>query len=158
MSLENARRDLESRGFAQLIVHHETGIATVQDAAATIGCEENRIAKTLSFLQNDVPVLIVMAGHVKIDNRKYKDRFGVKAKMIQADQVEALIGHQPGGVCPFGIPEGVQVWLDDSLKAFPTTHVACGSLQDELELTPEQLEAASLALGWVAVTKEPTPQ
>ena len=99
-----------------------------------------------------------MAGHVKIDNRKYKDRFGVKAKMIQADQVEALIGHQPGGVCPFGIPEGVQVWLDDSLKAFPTTHVACGSLQDELELTPEQMEAASLALGWGAVTKEPTPQ
>ena len=158
MSLENARRDLESRGFAQLIVHHETGIATVQDAAATIGCEEKRIAKTLSFLQNDVPVLIVMAGHVKIDNRKYKDRFGVKAKMIQADQVETLIGHQPGGVCPFGIPEGVQVWLDDSLKAFPTTHVACGSLQDELELTPEQLETASLALGWVAVTKKPTPQ
>ena len=137
-----------------MIVHHETGIATVQDAAATIGCEEKRIAKTLSFLQNDVHVLIVMV----IDNRKYKDRFGVKAKMIQADQVEALIGHQPGGVCPFGIPEGVQVWLDDSLKAFPTTHVACGSLQDELELTPEQLEAASLALGWVVVTKEPTPQ
>ena len=158
MSLENARRDLLSRGFAQLIVHHETGIATVQDAAAAIGCEEKCIAKTLSFLQNDVPVLIVMAGHVKIDNRKYKDRFGVKAKMIQADQVEALIGHQPGGVCLFGIPEGVQVWLDDSLKAFPTTHVACGSLQDELELTPEQLEAASLALGWVVVTKEPTPQ
>ena len=158
MSLENARRDLESRGFAHLFVHHESGIATVQDAAATIGCEEKRIATTLSFLQNDVPVLIVMAGHVKIDNRKYKDRFGVKAKMIQADQVEALIGHQPGGVCPFGIPEGVQVWLDDSLKAFPTTHVACGSLQDELELTPEQLETASLALGWVPVTKKPTPQ
>lgn len=154
MSLENARRDLLSRGFAHLIVHHETGIATVQDAAATIGCEEKRIAKTLSFLQNDVHVLIVMA----IDNRKYKDRFGVKAKMIPSDQVEALIGHQPGCVCPFGIPEGLQVLLDDSLKAFPTTHVACGSLQDELELTPEQMEAASLALGWVAVTKEPTPQ
>ena len=154
MSLENARRDLLSRGFAHLIVHHETGIATVQDAAATIGCEEKRIAKTLSFLQNDVHVLIVMA----IDNRKYKDRFGVKAKMIPSDQVEALIGHQPGCVCPFGIPEGVQVWLDDLLKAFPTTHVACGSLQDELELTPEQLETASLALGWVALTKKPTPQ
>lgn len=104
-------------------------------------------------MQNDVPGLIVMAGHVKIDNRKYKDRFGMKAKMIASDDVEALIGHQPGGVCPFGIVDGVEVWLDDSLKAFPTTHVACGSLQDELELTPEEMEEASLAAGWVDVTK-----
>ena len=153
MSLENARRVLAVRGFAHKIVHHETGIATVEDAAATIGCETQRIAKTLSFMQNDVPVLIVMAGHVKIDNRKYKDRFGMKAKMIASDDVETLIGHQPGGVCPFGIVDGVEVWLDDSLKAFPTTHVACGSLQDELELTPEEMKAASLASGWVDVTK-----
>lgn len=118
-----------------------------------MGVGVERIAKTLSFLQNGRPVLIVAAGNVKIDNRKYKDRFGVKASMIPGASVEELVGHAPGGVCPFGIREGVEVWLDASLKLHETVHLACGDDRTTIELTPDETEQASGALGWVDVTK-----
>lgn len=153
MSHDAACADLIKKGLGARIITRQTTIATVEEAAATVGVGIERIAKTLSFLQNEKPVLIVAAGNVKIDNRKYKDRFGVKASMIPGARVETLVGHAPGGVCPFGIREGVEVWLDASLKLYETVHLACGDDRTTIELTPEETEQASGALGWVDVTK-----
>lgn len=133
MSHDAACADLIRKGFGTRIITRETTIATVEEAAATVGVGVERIAKTLSFLQNGRPVLIVAAGNVKIDNRKYKDRFGVKASMIPGASVEELVGHAPGGVCPFGIREGVEVWLDASLKLYETVHLACGDDRTTIE-------------------------
>ncbi len=157
MSHDAACADLINKGLGARIITRSTTIATVEEAAATVGVGIERIAKTLSFLQNEKPVLIVAAGNVKIDNRKYKDRFGVKASMIPGARVEALVGHVPGCVCPFGIREDVEVWLDASLKLYETVHLACGDDRTTIELTPEETEQASGALGWVDVTKVIVP-
>ena len=117
--------------------------ATVQLAAAALGCEPERIAKTLSFMVDEKPILIVAAGDAKIDNPKYKAMFHTKAKMIHAEEVEGLIGHAVGGVCPFGINEGVTVYLDESLKRFITVFPACGSSNSAIELTIPELEKYS---------------
>ena len=120
MALERAVRDLEKKGFGDRVIIPEHSSATVEEAAAALGCSPGMIAKTLSFLQGEQPVLILAEGSARIDNRKYRERFGCKAKMIPSDQVEALVGHDVGGVCPFGINEGVIVYLDESLKIHET--------------------------------------
>ena len=125
----------------------------VSSAAQALGCEPARIAKTLSFLVGGHPVLIVMAGDARIDNAKFKARFQTKAKMLTPEEVEALVGHLVGGVCPFAVNEGVEVYLDESLKRFETVFPACGSSNSAIELTIEELERYSGSLAWIDVGK-----
>ena len=127
--------------------------ATVELAAQALGCEPGRIAKTLSFLVGARAVLIVAAGDAKVDNHKYKAQFGVKAKMLSADEVTELVGHAVGGVCPFAVNEGVTVYLDESLKRFDTVYPACGSSNSAIELTIPELEQYSGFAGWIDVCK-----
>ncbi len=122
-------------------------------AAAALHCELQRIAKTLSFMVDDHAVLVVAAGDAKIDNPKYKAQFGKKAKMLSPEEVETLVGHAVGGVCPFGVDEGVEVYLDVSLKRFETVFPACGSSDSAIELTIPELEGCSGYLKWVDVCK-----
>ena len=154
MSLEKAKNYLESKGFGDRVIVPEKSSATVEAAAQALGCEPGMIAKTLSFLQGEQPVLILVEGMARIDNKKYKARFGCKAKMIPGDQVEALIGHDIGGVCPFGINEGVQVYLDESLKLHDTVYPAAGSDHSAVRLSIADLEACSGYLEWVDVCKQ----
>ena len=153
MSIERVRAYFAGLGLADNILEFEVSSATVALAAQALGCEECRIAKTLSFHQGDKVVLIVTAGDVKIDNAKYKAAFGMKAKMLAFEEAEALIGHAVGGVCPFAVNEGVEVWLDESLKRFDTVFPACGSSNSAIELTPAELKRYSNCLGWIDVTK-----
>ena len=153
MSLEKAKAHLESKGFADRIIIPEQSSATVEEAAAALGCTPGMIAKTLSFLQGEQPVLILAEGTARVDNRKYKDRFGCKAKMIPADRVEELIGHDVGGVCPFGIRDGVIVYLDESLKLHETVYPAAGSGHSAVRLSIEELEQCSGYSEWVDVCK-----
>ncbi len=154
MSIDTVREYLKEFSVQNKILEFSTSSATVELAAAALGCEGKRIAKTLSFLVNENPVLVVAAGDARIDNKKYKDFFGTKAKMIPFDEVEDYIGHKAGGVCPFGIKEGVKVYLDNSLKRFDTVYPACGSANSAIELTLEQLEKYSKAISWVDVCKD----
>lgn len=154
MAFEKAKTYLDSFGLADRIIVPEHSSATVAEAAEAIGCEPAMIAKTLSFLQNEKPVLILVDGVSRIDNRKYKERFGCKARMIPADQVELLIGHDVGGVCPFGIHEGVTVYLDESLKRHDVVYPAVGSDHSGVRLTIEELEKCSGYKEWVDVCKE----
>ena len=151
MSVERARDHLKNYGFDERIREFDVSSATVELAALALGTEEKRIAKTLSF---DVggPVLIVAAGDTKINNSKFKAEFNVKAKMLAFDEVEKLIGHSVGGVCPFGVNEGVKVYLDVSLKRFETVFPAAGGSNTAIELTIPELELSSEAIGWVDVT------
>ena len=153
MALERAVRDLEKKGFGDRVIIPEHSSATVAEAAAALGCSPGMIAKTLSFLQGEQPVLILAEGSARIDNRKYRERFGCKAKMIPSDQVEALIGHDVGGVCPFGINDGVSVYLDRSLQRFETVFPAAGSASSAIELTLPELEQYSGSKGWIDVCK-----
>lgn len=122
-------------------------------AAKALNCEGCRIAKTLSFHLDDKVILIVAAGDAKIDNRKYKDKFGKKAKMLAYEEAEPLIGHGVGGVCPFAVNEGVEVYLDESLNRFETVFPACGSSNSAIELTIPELEKYSHYKEWVDVCK-----
>ena len=154
MSLVKAEKYLEGKGFLDHVIELEASTATVVEAAAALGVEEGMIAKTMSFLQGEEPVLILTEGTAKVDNRKYKDTFHVKAKMIPFDEVEEKIGHAPGGVCPFGINEGVEVYLDESLKRFETVYPAAGNDHSAVKLTIPELEQIAGARGWVDVCKE----
>ena len=154
MAFERAKGHLEKYGLSDRIIVPEHSSATVAEAAEAIGCEPAMIAKTLSFLQDDRPVLILVDGVSRIDNRKYKERFGCKAKMIPAEQVEPLIGHDVGGVCPFGINEGVTVYLDESLKKHEVVYPAVGSDHSGVRLTIAELEQCSGYTDWVDVCKE----
>lgn len=154
MSMECAREWLAQFGFADRIQEFPVSSATVELAAKALGIEEARIAKTLSFLVDGAPVLIVAAGDVKIDNPKYKAQFHTKAVMLPADRVETLVGHAVGGVCPFGVNEGVQVYLDESLKRFETVFPACGSANSAVELTIPELERCSGYRAWIDVCKQ----
>ena len=127
--------------------------ATVELAAQALNCEPQRIAKTLSFLVDGHAVLIVAAGDARIDNHKYKEQFGKKAKMLSTDEVVELVGHAVGGVCPFAVKEGAEVYLDASLKRFETVFPACGSSNSAIELTIPELEKYSGFLEWVDVCK-----
>lgn len=154
MSLEKVNACLGKYGIEEKIQEFEVSSATVELAAKALHCEPQRIAKTLSFMLEGKAVLIVAAGDVKIDNSKYKARFGKKAKMLLPDEVETLVGHAVGGVCPFGVNEGVKVYLDVSLKRFETVFPACGSSNSAIELTIQELEKYSEYEEWVDVCKE----
>ena len=153
MSIEKVKAFFAGKGMADRVLEFDVSSATVELAAAALGCEECRIAKTLSFHVDDKVVLVVMAGDVKIDNQKYKAFFGTKAKMLAFEEAPVLIGHAVGGVCPFAVNEGVEVWLDESLKRFETVFPACGSSNSAIELTIDQLEALSGSCSWVDVCK-----
>lgn len=153
MSFLKAKENLQKYGLENKIMEFTVSSATVKEAAKTIDCKEEEIAKTLSFIVSDHPILIVVAGDSKIDNSKFKREFHTKAKMIPFDQVENLIGHAVGGVCPFGVNEGVTVYLDDSLKRFEVIYPACGSANSAVELTLDELEKASNYQKWVDVCK-----
>jgi len=155
MSLESARKHLEERGYLDRLIEPEASTATVELAAAAVGVEPGQIAKTLSFLVGEEPVLIIAEGMARIDNRKFKDRFHKKAKMIPPEQVEEKIGHAPGGVCPFGIREGVAVYLDESLRRYEVVYPAAGNAHSAVRLTPAELAECADALGWVDVCKAP---
>ena len=153
MSIERARAYLKTFGIEDRIRELSESSATVALAAEALGCAPQRIAKTLSFMVNGQVILIVTAGDVKIDNSKYKKYYGAKAKMLSADEVTELIGHTVGGVCPFGVNEGVRIYLDESLKRFETVFPACGSSNSAVKLTCEELEMLSGSLGWIDVCK-----
>ena len=154
MSLETAKRYLEEKGYADHIIELEQSSATVALAAAALGIEEGKIAKTMSFLQNETAVLILAEGTARIDNRKYKDAFHTKAKMIPFDEVEQYVGHAPGGVCPFGIKDGIKVYLDESLKKYDVVYPAAGNDHSAVKLTIAELEDACGNAQWVDVCKE----
>ena len=154
MAFEKAKAYLETFGIADRIIVTEHSSATVAEAAEAIGCEPAMIAKTLSFLVNDAPVLILADGLARIENRKFKDTFGCKARMIPAEQVEKLIGHEIGGVCPFGIRDGVKVYLDESLRRHEIVYPAVGSDHSGVRLTVAELEKCSGAAGWIDVSRE----
>lgn len=143
MSLAKAKKYLEEKGYVDHIIELEDSSATVELAAQALGVEPGMIAKTLSFLIGDTPILILTEGTVRIDNHKYKDTFHAKAKMIPFDDVEAYIGHAPGGVCPFGIKEGIPVYLDESLKKFDIVYPAAGNDHSAVKLTIAELESVS---------------
>ena len=154
MSLEKAKAYLENKGFLDHVIELADSTATVAMAAEALGVEPGMIAKTMSFLQGEQAVLILTEGTAKVDNRKYKDTFHVKAKMIPSDAVEEVIGQAPGGVCPFGINDGVEVYLDESLKKFTIVYPAAGNDHSAVKLTIPELEQIAGAKGWVDVCKE----
>lgn len=154
MAIEKVKAYFAQYGMEAQVQEFTVSSATVELAALALGCEPARIAKTLSFLVDGQAVLIVAAGDARIDNAKYKAQFGTKAKMIPADAVEQLVGHGIGGVCPFGIQDGVTVYLDESLKRFVTVFPACGSPNSAIELTIAQLEQYSGYTTWVDVCKD----
>ena len=154
MSLEKAKIYLKEKGYENHIIELEQSSATVSMAAEALGVEEGMIAKTMSFLLNDLPILIVTEGTARIDNRKYKDTFHTKAKMIPFDEVEQYIGHAPGGVCPFGIREDIPIYLDESLKKFEVVYPAAGNDHSAVKLTIAELEDACGNVEWVDVCKE----
>ncbi len=154
MSIEKVRSYFEAQGFAERIIEFDASSATVALAAQALGCDEARIAKTLSFMTEHGPILIVTAGDVKVDNPKYKAAFGCKAKMLTHEQAQALIGHAVGGVCPFAVHDGVSVYLDRSLQRFETVFPACGSSNSAIELALSELELLAKPLGWVDVCKQ----
>ena len=153
MSIERARAHLARFGADGRVREFETSSATVELAAAAVGTEPARIAKTLSFMVGDTPTLVVLAGDARVNNQAFKATFHAKPKMLSAEQVEALVGHAPGGVCPFGVAEGVEVFLDESLRRFETVWPAAGSSNSAIELTLDELERFSGARGWVDVGK-----
>ena len=157
MSLEKARSYLQKKGYGDRLIIPEHSSATVELAAQAIGVEPGMIAKTMSFLVNGEPVLILTEGTARVDNHKFKEQFHTKAKMIPPAEVEGYIGHAPGGVCPFGIREGVKVYLDESLKVYDTVYPAAGDDHSAVRLTITELEEVAGAEGWVDVCKEPAP-
>ncbi len=153
MSIEAVREYLKSFNMDLRIQEFSVSSATVELAAQALGCEGARIAKTLSFMTDNGPILIVMAGDTKVDNPKFKAQFSCKAKMLTAEQAVELIGHAVGGVCPFAVKEGVEVYLDKSLQRFETVFPACGSSNSAIELTPEELERCAKPKAWIDVSK-----
>lgn len=153
MPLEKAKEHLKKYKLDQNIMEFTTSSATVQQAAIALNCTEGEIAKTLSFLVEEKPILIVVSGDAKIDNSKYKAEFHKKAKMIPHENVEKIIGHQVGGVCPFGINEGVEVYLDKSLQKYKTVYPASGSDSSAVKLTIQELEQASNYQKWIDVCR-----
>ena len=153
MSMDKARAHLRRYGLEDRIIELTDSSATVELAAAALGCAPEHIAKTLSFVQGEGALLILAAGNARIDNGKFKARFGMKAKMLPAEQVETLVGHAVGGVCPFGVNPGVAVYLDESLRRYDVIYPAAGNDHSGVRLTVEELYRASEAQGFVDVTK-----
>ena len=153
MAIDRVRAYLRTFGAEERIQEFPVSSATVALAAQALGCEEARIAKTLSFAQGEGCILVVAAGDAKVDNGKFKARFAMKAKMLSPDDAQRLVGHAVGGVCPFGVNAGVPVYLDESLRRFETVFPACGSANSAIELTLDELERFSGAESWVDVCK-----
>lgn len=153
MSVEQAKRHLETCGLLDRVMEFDVSSATVERAAQAVGCAPAMIAKTLSFDVGGTPTLIVAAGDAKIDNPKYKAQFHTKARMLSPDDVIEKIGHAVGGVCPFGVKDGVEVYLDVSLRRFEKVYPACGSANSAVSLTIEELEASAGAKAWIDVCK-----
>lgn len=153
MAIEKVKAYFNKYGMEERVQELDVSSATVELAAAALHCEPQRIAKTLSFMAEDHVVLVVAAGDAKIDNHKYKTQFGTKAKMLSPEEVETLVGHAVGGVCPFAVNDGVDVYLDVSLKRFETVFPACGSSNSAIELTIAELEKFSGSVGWIDVCK-----
>lgn len=154
MSIEKVRKYFSELGIESRILEFPVSSATVELAAEALGCAPERIAKTLSFYgaENDV-ILIVAAGDAKVDNKRFKAQFGIKAKMLSPEDAERLIGHAVGGVCPFAVNDGVRVYLDESLKRFETVYPACGSSNSAIELTIAELEKYAKPSGRADVCK-----
>lgn len=155
MAIEKVREYFKQYGIENRVLEFEVSSATVALAAQALNCEPDRIAKTLSFKVDEDCILIVAAGGAKIDNAKYKAQFHTKAKMLTPDEAVTLVGHAVGGVCPFGVNEGVTTYLDVSLKAYQTVFPACGSDNSAIELTIDELEKYSSSKGWIDVCKTP---
>lgn len=153
MAIEKVREYFKSYGIEDRILEFDVSSATVLLAAEAVGCEPERIAKTLSFKVDDKAILIVAAGDAKIDNPKYKAEFSTKAKMLTPDEVLEMVGHAVGGVCPFAINPGVTVYLDESLKRFESVYPAAGSSNSAIELSIKELEKYSGFLKWIDVCK-----
>jgi len=153
MGIEQVREFLKSWGKDKEIIEFDVSSATVDLAARALNTKPERIAKTLSFQKGDVPILIVTAGNMKIDNRKYKIEYGCKAHMLAADEVRERIGHEVGGVCPFGVKENVEIYLDVSLKNYDVIYPACGSSNSAIKLNSKELEEMVKPLKWVDVCK-----
>ena len=153
MSIEKVKAFFAARGMEDRVREFSESSATVELAAKAVGTEPQRIAKSLAFAADSGARLIVVAGDTKIDNRKYKERFGAKAKMLSPEETARLTGHAVGGVCPFALNEGVEVYLDESLKRFSTIFPACGSANSAIELSVDELEDCSGFAAWVDVGK-----
>lgn len=153
MSIERVRAYFRDWGMEDRVLEFDVSSATVELAAKALNCEGCRIAKTLSFRAGEKCILIVAAGDTRIDNHKYKARFQTKAKMLSHEEAEKEIGHAVGGVCPFAVNEGVEVYLDESLRRFETVFPACGSSSSAIELTCDELEKYSKCIGWVDVCR-----
>lgn len=151
MSIEKVRDYLKKWNLEDKILEFEVSSATVELAAKAVGCEPKRIAKTLAFKVSDKSILIVTAGDTKIDNPKFKARFNTKAKMLTREELLETVGHDIGGVCPFGINDRVEVYLDESLKRFTSVFPACGSSNSAIELKIDELERSSKFIEWVDV-------
>ena len=154
MAYLKAKQHLEQYNLEDRIIEFSSSTATVALAAEQVGVSEGEIAKSMSFIVNDNPILVIVAGDKKIDNHKYKEEFKVKAKMISFDDVETLIGHKAGGVCPFGINDNVRVYLDLSLKKYEYVYPACGTSNTAVKLLINELEKVSKYIKWVDVCKE----
>lgn len=153
MSIEKVRVHLDAFGLGDRIIVPEHSSATVSEAAAALGCSEAEIAKTMSFIVDGTPVIIVMAGDAKTDNGKFKAYFHTKAVMIRPEEVDELLGHPVGGVCPFALPAGVPVYLDESLRRFEIVYPAAGTRNSAVKLTVPELEKASGVKEWIDVCK-----
>lgn len=153
MAIEKVKAYFKQHGMEERIQELDMSSATVELAAAALHCEPQRIAKTLSFIVDGHAVLVVTAGDARIDNAKYKAQFSAKAKMLSPEEAETLVGHAVGGVCPFAVNEGVDIYLDVSLKRFNTVFPACGSSNSAIELTIAELEEYSGYISWVDVCK-----
>ena len=155
MALEGAKAYLADKGYGDRIQIFEVSSATVELAALAVGTEPARIAKSLTFMVEDRPIMIIAAGDAKVNNGKYKGYFHKKDRMLTREEVNALIGHDVGGVCPFGVKDGVDVYLDVSLKRFDKVYPACGSANSAVELTPDELYRLSGCREWIDVCKIP---
>lgn len=153
MAIDKVKKYFAQYDMDKKILEFDVSSATVELAASALNCEPARIAKTLSFLINDKVILIVTAGDAKIDNAKYKNFFRAKAKMLSFEEVEEKVGHAIGGVCPFAVNKGIDIYLDNSLKRFDTVFPACGSSNSAIELTIFELEKYSLYKEWIDVCK-----
>ena len=150
---EKVKSFLEANNLGERLTEHKETIDTVEHAAQQIGCKEEEIAKTLSFVIDDKPVVIVMAGDGRVNSSKFKAQFHTKPHMVPRDQVEDIIGFQPGGVCPFAVNENIPIWLDVSMKRFDYVHPAGGNEYTSVKITPSELESVSNAVGWCDVCK-----
>ena len=154
MAIEAVKEYFRKYGMEDRVLEFDVSSATVELAAEALHCEPGRIAKTLSFMVDDAPVLVVTAGDARIDNHKYKEQFKTKAKMLTPQEAETLVGLAVGGVCPFAVREGVRVYLDESLKRFRTVFPACGSSNSAIELSIAEMEKYSGYVAWVDVCRE----